>query len=185
MRVEETPLKDCLLIHNTVFKDDRGYFFESFNAERFCTITGKYITFVQDNQSQSVKGVLRGIHFQKGEHSQAKLVRVLKGEVLDVAVDLRKSSPTFGQTYSVILSDASNTQLFIPRGFGHGFIVLSEEVDFFYKCDNFYNKASEGGIIYNDPDLNIDWTLSPSEILLSKKDEQNISFQEFKRTLSD
>jgi dTDP-4-dehydrorhamnose 3,5-epimerase len=184
MKVEETPLKDCLLIHDTVFKDDRGYFFESFNAERFCTLTGKYITFVQDNQSHSVKGVLRGIHFQKGEHSQAKLVRVLKGEVLDVAVDLRKSSPTFGQTYSVILSDTSNTQLFIPRGFGHGFIVLSEQVDFFYKCDNFYNKAAEGGIIYNDPDLDIDWKLSASEILLSKKDERNISFQEFKRTLS-
>ena len=182
MKIEETPLKDCLLIHNSVFNDDRGYFFESFNAERFCKLTGKFVTFVQDNQSHSVKGVLRGIHFQKGEHAQSKLVRVLKGEVLDVAVDLRRSSPTFGQYYSVILSDTSNTQLFVPRGFGHGFIVQSEEVDFFYKCDNFYNKASEGGIIYSDPDLNINWQMSPSEILVSEKDELNMSFAEFKRT---
>lgn len=172
MKIEETPLKDCLLIHNTVFNDDRGYFFESFNAERFCKLTGKYISFVQDNQSHSAKGVLRGIHFQKGEHSQAKLVRVLRGEVLDVAVDLRKSSPTFGQHYSVILSGTSNTQLFIPRGFGHGFIVLSEEVDFFYKCDNFYNKASEGGIIYNDPAININWKLDRKEFIISAKDAE-------------
>jgi len=181
MKVEETPLKDCFLIHNTVFNDDRGYFFESFNAERFCKLTGKYITFVQDNQSHSVKGVLRGIHFQKGEHAQSKLVRVLRGEVLDVAVDLRSTSPTFGKYFSVVLSDKSNTQLFVPRGFGHGFIVLSDEVDFFYKCDNFYNKASEGGIIYNDPDLAIDWKMSPSEILASQKDEQNPTFAEFKK----
>ena len=170
MKVEETPLKDCFLIHDTIFNDDRGYFFESFNAERFCKLTGKYTTFVQDNQSHSVKGVLRGIHFQKGEHAQSKLVRVLKGEVLDVAVDLRKSSPTFGQYFSVILSETSHTQLFVPRGFGHGFIVLSDEVDFFYKCDNFYNKASEGGIIYNDPDLNIDWRMPLAEVLVSAKD---------------
>lgn len=181
MKVEETPLKDCFLIHNTVFNDDRGYFFESFNAERFCKLTGKYVTFVQDNQSHSVRGVLRGIHYQKGEHSQAKLVRVLRGEVLDVAVDLRRSSPTFGKYYSVVLSDTSNTQLFVPRGFGHGFIVLSEEADFFYKCDNFYNKASEGGLIYNDPEINIDWQMHPSNILVSAKDEQNIFFEEFKK----
>lgn len=170
MKVEETPLKDCLLIHDTIFNDDRGYFFESFNAERFCKLTGKYVTFVQDNQSHSVRGVLRGIHFQKGEHSQAKLVRVLKGEVLDVAVDLRKNSPTFGQYYSVILSETLKNQLFVPRGFGHGFVVLSEEVDFFYKCDNFYNKASEGGIIYNDPELNINWQMQPEELKVSSKD---------------
>jgi dTDP-4-dehydrorhamnose 3,5-epimerase len=184
MKVEETPLKDCLVIHNTIFNDDRGYFFESFNAERFCKLTGKYITFVQDNQSHSVKGVLRGIHFQKGEYSQAKLVRVLKGEVLDVAVDLRKESPTFGQHYSIILSETSNTQLFVPRGFGHGFIVLSDEVEFFYKCDNFYNKVSEGGLIYNDPELNINWQMSPAEILVSAKDEQNMSFADYKRSIN-
>lgn len=181
MKIEETSLKDCLLIHNAIYNDGRGYFFESFNAERFCTLTGKYINFVQDNQSYSVRGVLRGIHFQNGEHAQAKLVRVLKGEVLDVAVDLRKTSPTFGQYYSVVLSGTSNTQLFIPRGFGHGFIVLSDEADFFYKCDNFYNKASEGGIIYNDPELNINWQMSASEILVSEKDKKNISFEESKK----
>lgn len=181
MRIEETSLKDCLLIHDTIFKDDRGYFFESFNAERFCKLTGRYISFVQDNQSHSVRGVLRGIHFQKNEHAQAKLVRVLKGEVLDVAVDLRKDSPTFGQYYSVVLSDQTNTQLFVPRGFGHGFIVLSNEVDFFYKCDNFYNKAAEGGLMYNDPELNINWQMNPSEILVSQKDEQNSTFADFKK----
>ncbi len=184
MKIEETPLQDCLLIHNTVFNDDRGYFFESFNAERFCKLTGKYVNFVQDNQSHSTKGVLRGIHFQKGEHAQSKLVRVLQGEVLDVAVDLRRNSSTFGQYYSVILSGSSNTQLFVPRGFGHGFVVLSDEVDFFYKCDNFYNKASEGGIRYNDSELNIDWQMAASDILVSEKDKQNTSFAEFKKVIN-
>lgn len=170
MRVEETTLKDCLLIRDTVYKDDRGYFFESFNLGRFNSLTGVTVNFVQDNQSHSVRGVLRGLHFQQGEHAQAKLVRVLRGEVLDVAVDLRKNSPTFGQYYSVVLSETSHTQLFIPRGFGHGFVVLSEEADFFYKCDNYYNKESEGGIIYNDPDINIDWKLPNEELLISPKD---------------
>jgi dTDP-4-dehydrorhamnose 3,5-epimerase len=170
MKVEETKLKDCLLIRDTVFKDDRGYFFESFNLRKFNSLTGTNVNFVQDNQSHSVRGVLRGLHFQQGEHAQAKLVRVLQGEVLDVAVDLRKSSPTFAQYYSVVLSETSHTQLFIPRGFGHGFVVLSEEADFFYKCDNYYNKASEGGIIYNDPDINIDWKLADEELLVSPKD---------------
>lgn len=172
MKVEETPLNDCLLIYDTVFNDDRGYFFESFNAQRFHSITGLNVQFVQDNQSHSTKGVLRGIHFQQGEHAQAKLVRVLSGEVLDVAVDLRKSSPTFGQYYSVVLSATKHNQLYIPRGFGHGFVVLSEEADFFYKCDNFYNKTSEGGIMYNDIQLNIDWQLSDAELLVSPKDIQ-------------
>lgn len=170
MKIEETPLQDCLLIHDTVYNDDRGYFFESFNAERFCKLTGRYINFVQDNQSHSVRGVLRGIHFQKGQYAQAKLVRVLRGEVLDVAVDLRQSSPTFGKSYVVKLSSDTNTQLFVPRGFGHGFIVLSEEVDFFYKCDNFYNKGSEGGIIYNDPTINVDWQMAPQDFIISPKD---------------
>jgi len=184
MKIEETSLKDCFIITDTVYSDDRGYFFESFNAERFCKLTGKYVTFVQDNQSHSVRGVLRGLHFQKGEHAQAKLVRVIRGEVLDVAVDLRKDSPTFGKYFSLVLSESSHTQLFVPRGFGHGFIVLSEEADFFYKCDNFYNKASEGGIKYNDPDLNIDWKIPFAEILESEKDKQNISFAEFKKTIN-
>lgn len=170
MQAEQTPLKDCFLIHNTVFRDERGYFFESFNAQRFCKETGINTVFVQDNQSQSVKGVLRGLHFQKGEAAQAKLVRVLKGEVLDVAVDLRKSSSTFGQHYSVILSETSHTQLYIPRGFAHGFLVLSDAADFFYKCDNFYNKSAEEGIIYNDPQININWHMQPEDLIISSKD---------------
>lgn len=170
MQAEETQLKDCFLIHDTVFRDERGYFFESFNAQRFYKETGINTVFVQDNQSQSVKGVLRGLHFQKGEAAQAKLVRVLKGEVLDVAVDLRKSSPTFGQHYSVILSETSHRQLYIPRGFAHGFLVLSDAADFFYKCDNFYNKAAERGIIYNDPQININWQMQPEDLIISSKD---------------
>lgn len=170
MQAEQTPLEGCFLIHNTVFSDDRGYFFESFNSQKFYKQTGVNAAFVQDNQSHSVKGVLRGLHFQKGEFAQAKLVRVLKGEVLDVAVDLRKSSPTFGQYHSVVLSETSHTQLYIPRGFAHGFLVLSDEVDFFYKCDNLYNKASEGGIIYNDPQINIDWQMQSEELIISSKD---------------
>ncbi len=171
MRIEKTILEGCFLIHDNFFGDSRGYFFESFNRNTFLNQTGLAIDFVQDNQSSSQKGVLRGIHFQQGEFSQAKLVRVLKGKVLDVAVDLRKGSPTFGQHVSVELSEDSHTQFFVPRGFAHGFVVLSEEAVFFYKCDNFYNKAAEGGIIYNDPDLAIDWQLQPEELLFSEKDK--------------
>jgi dTDP-4-dehydrorhamnose 3,5-epimerase len=170
MKAEQTPLEDCFLIHDSVYKDERGYFFESFNTETFYSETGIQTAFVQDNQSHSVRGVLRGLHFQKGKFAQAKLVRVLKGEVLDVAVDLRKSSPTFGQYHAVVLSETSRTQLYIPRGFAHGFLVLSDVVDFFYKCDNFYNKASEGGIIYNDPQINIDWQLPSDKLIISSKD---------------
>jgi dTDP-4-dehydrorhamnose 3,5-epimerase len=172
MRVEETPLKDCFLIHDTFFEDERGYFFESFNALKFSKETGVEINFVQDNQSRSSKGTLRGLHFQAGEHAQAKLVRVLRGEVLDVAVDIRSSSPSFGQYYSVVLSENSRTQFFIPRGFAHGFIVLSEQADFFYKCDNYYNKSAEGGIIYNDPQLNIDWKIETADLIISAKDKE-------------
>lgn len=180
MRAEETPLKGCFLLHDTVFKDERGYFFESFNAERFYKETGVNTTFVQDNQSHSSRGVLRGLHFQKGEFAQAKLVRVLKGEVLDVAVDLREASPTFGQYYSVVLSGTSHTQLFIPKGFAHGFLVLSEIVDFFYKCDNFYNKASEGGIIFNDPQININWQMQPNDLIISSKDSNLPALSSYK-----
>ncbi len=170
MRVEQTPLKDCFIIHDTVFEDERGYFFESFNKQRFYKETGLDINFVQDNQSRSVRGVLRGLHFQTGDAAQAKLVRVLRGEVLDVAVDIRRSSPTFGLYYSVVLSESSRTQFFIPRGFAHGFVVLSQQADFFYKCDNYYNKASEGGVIYNDAEINIDWQIKNEELIVSKKD---------------
>jgi dTDP-4-dehydrorhamnose 3,5-epimerase len=170
MRKEDTVLPGCFLIHDTVFGDDRGYFFESFNRTTFLDKTGVDVNFVQDNQSRSTKGVLRGLHYQTGDAAQAKLVRVLKGEVLDVAVDLRKNSPAFGQHVAVRLSENSHTQFFIPRGFAHGFVVLSAEAVFFYKCDNYYNKSAESGIIYNDPDLNIDWQLPESELRLSEKD---------------
>ena len=173
MRLEQTPLKDCYIIHNTVFKDNRGYFFESFNQQKFAQQTGLDVNFVQDNQSCSVKGVLRGLHFQRGEAAQAKLVRVLQGSVLDVAVDLRKDSPTYAQYFAIELSDTTDTQFFIPRSFAHGFLVLSDMAVFFYKCDNYYNKTAEGGIMYNDPQLNIDWGMPEGELILSDKDLNN------------
>ncbi|MCZ2299049.1 MAG: dTDP-4-dehydrorhamnose 3,5-epimerase [Chitinophagales bacterium] len=170
MKIETTPLKDCFIIHDTIIKDSRGYFFESFNKRKFNELTNIDIDFVQDNQSQSSKGVLRGLHYQKGIYAQAKLVRVLKGKVLDIAVDLRKNSPTFGQHFAVELSEDNNLQFFIPRGFAHGFIVLSDETIFFYKCDNYYNKEYDTGIKYNDPSLQINWLLKEEEIIVSEKD---------------
>lgn len=183
MQVEQTPLKDCFLIRDKVFRDERGYFFESFNKQRFAQLTGLHVDFVQDNQSRSEYGVLRGLHFQKGEYAQAKLVRVLEGSVLDVAVDIRKNSPTFGQSYSVELTEDSATQLFIPRGFAHGFVVLSETATFFYKCDNYYNKESEGGIAYNDPDLAIDWKVDAVSIILSEKDKTHPGLKQIENSL--
>ncbi|CAN5686641.1 dTDP-4-dehydrorhamnose 3,5-epimerase [soil metagenome] len=173
MRIEATPLEECYIIHDTVFEDSRGYFFESFNQQKFTALTGIDRPFVQDNQSSSVRGVLRGLHFQRGEYAQAKLVRVLQGAVLDVAVDIRRVSPTFGQHFAMELSDKSKTQLYIPRGFAHGFIVLSDTAVFFYKCDNVYNKQSEGGIMYNDPSLGIDWEIDDADLILSDKDKAN------------
>jgi len=184
MKVEATKLKDCFIIHDTVFEDPRGYFFESFNQQRFASSIGLNVSFVQDNQSKSSRGVLRGIHFQQGEYAQAKLVRVLEGSVLDVAVDLRPNSPTFGQWESVILTAENHLQFFVPRGFGHGFVVLSDDATFFYKCDNFYNKASEGGIIYNDADLNIDWQLETADVLLSDKDKGLPTFKAIKDSIN-
>ena len=183
MRIEKTALADCLLIHDIFFGDDRGYFFESFNRDTFLEKTGQFVDFVQDNQSRSQKGVLRGLHFQHGEFAQAKLVRVLQGRVLDIAVDLRKLSPSFGNHIAIELSEDSHTQLFVPRGFAHGFVVLSEQAVFFYKCDNFYNKTSEGGIMYNDTDLAIDWQLAPADLLLSEKDKVLPSLKEIVHTL--
>ncbi|RCT53643.1 dTDP-4-dehydrorhamnose 3,5-epimerase [Winogradskyella sp. KYW1333] len=170
MNATETKLKGCYILEPKVFNDDRGYFLESFNSKKFNELLGVDIKFVQDNESFSSKGVLRGLHYQLGQHAQAKLVRVVKGEVLDVAVDIRKKSKTFGQYISVVLSENNKKQLFVPRGFAHGFIVLSETAIFSYKCDNHYNKQSEGGIIYNDPKLNIDWKLPNNEFILSDKD---------------
>jgi len=183
MKAEATPLKGCFIIHDTIFNDSRGYFFESFNEKKFFELTEKSVDFVQDNQSSSTKGVLRGLHFQRGEFAQAKLVRVLKGKVLDVVVDIRKNSPTFGEHFSIELSEDSRTQLFIPRGFAHGFAVLSESAVFFYKCDNYYNKASEGGILYSDETLGIDWQLPQNELILSEKDLQNPTLIEIANTL--
>ncbi|WP_273275455.1 dTDP-4-dehydrorhamnose 3,5-epimerase [Maribacter polysiphoniae] len=170
MIFKETKLEGCFVIEPQVFTDERGYFMETFNSERFNDGIGKTVSFVQDNQSFSQKGVLRGLHYQIGEFAQAKLVRVLKGSVLDVAVDLRKNSPTFGEYIADELSSENKKQLFIPRGFGHGFIVLSDTAEFFYKCDNYYNKESEGGIIFSDPTLNIDWKLPQEEFIVSEKD---------------
>ncbi len=177
MRVEQTKLEGCFIIHDTVFGDNRGYFFESFNKKTFFAQTGIEADFVQDNQSRSQKGVLRGLHFQEGEYAQSKLVRVLEGKVLDVAVDLRKDSASFGQHISVELSADSHTQFYVPKGFAHGFVVLSEWATFFYKCDNFYNKASEQGIIYNDTGLSIDWRLPEEALILSEKDRKLPSFK--------
>jgi dTDP-4-dehydrorhamnose 3,5-epimerase len=173
MKIEETPLQDCYTIHDTVFEDSRGYFFESFNAKKFESLTGINAQFVQDNQSASARGVLRGLHMQTGEYAQAKLVRVLEGSVLDVAVDLRKYSTTFGNAFALELTAGNHKQLYIPRGFAHGFVVLSEKAVFFYKCDNYYNKESELGIMYNDPDLKINWELNNDELILSEKDKKN------------
>ncbi|MFV0565523.1 MAG: dTDP-4-dehydrorhamnose 3,5-epimerase [Flavobacteriaceae bacterium] len=170
MNIVETKLKGCFILEPTVFKDERGYFFESFNQEKFNKAIGQNVTFVQDNESFSSKGVLRGLHYQIGEYAQAKLVRVVKGKVLDVVVDIRKESSTFGHHVSVELSEDNKKQLFLPRGFAHGFIVLSDTTIFNYKCDNFYKRVSEGGIIYNDPDLNIDWKLKKEEFIVSDKD---------------
>lgn len=170
MIAEKTNLEGCYLFRPKVYNDSRGSFFESFNQEIFNNLIGKKINFVQDNQSFSTKGVLRGLHFQQGDYAQAKLVRVVKGSVLDVAVDLRYNSPTFGKHFSIELSEINNLQFFIPRGFAHGFVVLSDEAIFQYKCDNYYNKESEGGIIYNDSNLKIDWKIAKENLIISEKD---------------
>ena len=165
-----TELKGCYCIEPKIINDHRGYFMESFNEKTFHEKTGQQIHFVQDNQSFSRKGVLRGLHYQVGENAQSKLVRVLSGEILDIAVDIRPDSETFGQHVSIVLSSENQKEFFIPRGFAHGFLVLSETATIFYKCDNFYNKDSEGGIIYNDPTLNIDWQFPESDLIISEKD---------------
>lgn len=178
MKLIETPLKDCYVIEPIIFEDDRGYFYEKYNEKRFENLTGLNGHFVQDNISKSLYGVLRGLHLQKGEYAQAKLVSCLEGEVWDVAVDLRVDSPTFGQWYGVELTAENKRQFYIPRGFAHGFSVLSDIAIFTYKCDNFYNKESEGGILWNDTDLNIDWKLPTEVIQLSEKDKIQPLFKE-------
>lgn len=171
MKIKSTPLKDCYIIEPTLFEDERGYFYEKYNEQKFEELTGLNGHFVQDNISRSSYGVLRGIHLQKGEHAQAKLVSCLEGRVFDVAVDLRPDSPTFGKWFGAELTAENKLQLYVPRGFGHGFSVLSDTATFSYKCDNFYNKASEGGVLWNDAKIGIDWQLPLGDVILSDKDK--------------
>ena len=169
MKVIKTAIEDVVIIEPDVFGDSRGYFFESYSQKKFDDQV-RPVRFVQDNESKSKYGVLRGLHFQKGKDAQSKLVRVVKGRVLDVAVDIRKGSPTFGKYVAVELTEDNHRQLFVPRGFAHGFSVLSDEVIFQYKCDNLYAPESEGAIAWNDPDIGIDWQLPAEDVLLSAKD---------------
>jgi len=172
MKITSTPLNDLYIIEPAVFSDHRGFFYESFNAKKL-EDTGLYYNFIQDNHSKSSYGVLRGLHYQNDPYAQAKLVRVTQGKVLDIVVDIRKNSPSYLQHFSLELSDENKLQLLIPKGFAHGFVVLSDTCEFLYKCDHYYNKESEGGIAYNDPSLNIDWKIPQEDILLSDKDKQN------------
>lgn len=172
MKVIKTAIADVLIIESDVFGDSRGYFFENYSQKKFNELV-RPIEFVQDNESKSKYGVLRGLHFQKGKYAQSKLVRVVKGRVLDVAVDIRKGSPTFGKHVAVELSEENHRQVFIPRGFAHGFLALSEEAIFQYKCDNFYTPQAEGAIAWNDPDIGIDWQLPVIDIILSDKDKRH------------
>ncbi|MGB0948485.1 MAG: dTDP-4-dehydrorhamnose 3,5-epimerase [Marinirhabdus sp.] len=177
MNSKKTPLKDCFVLQPSVFEDKRGEFIETYNAGAFKKAMGAPPRFVQDNQSRSTYGVLRGMHFQKGEMAQAKLVRVVHGRVRDIVVDIRKGSETFGKSFSIELSSDNKLQLFVPRGFAHGFVTLSETSVFAYKCDNFYDKASESGIIYNDATLALDWHLPQEDLIISEKDLQLPTFQ--------
>ena len=180
-----TEIKGLFIIEPQIFEDGRGFFLESYNYNTFKEIGIENI-FVQDNHSKSLKGVLRGLHFQKEEYSQAKLVRVLKGAVLDIVVDLRKNSETFGKYIAIELSEKNRKMLFIPKKVAHGFLTLEDNTEIFYKCDNFYYPQSEAGIIWNDSDLNIDWNLKKynideNELIISEKDKKNISFKEYKK----
>lgn len=177
MNITETELSGVVIIEPRVFNDERGYFFESFSQRNFEEKVCKTV-FVQDNESKSVYGVLRGLHFQKEPHAQSKLVRVIQGKVLDVAVDIRKGSPTYGKHVAIELSAENKRQFFIPRGFAHGFVVLSDEVVFQYKCDNYYAPQSEGSLAWNDTDLNIDWKIDVNHIILSEKDKLSPTLQD-------
>lgn len=178
MQIIKTEIEGVFIIKPQLFKDGRGYFFESFSQREFEEKVSK-ITFVQDNESKSSYGVVRGLHFQRPPFAQSKLVRVIKGAVLDVAVDLRKNSPTYGKHITVKLTEENHLQLFIPQGFAHGFSVLSNEAIFQYKCDNFYNKESEDSILWNDKNLNIDWKIPEKKIILSEKDKTSQTFDFF------
>lgn len=172
MRITETNIKGVFIINPDIHEDQRGYFMESYSERDFRTIIGD-IRFVQDNESKSSYGVVRGLHFQKPPHSQSKLVRVIEGSVMDIAVDLRADSPTYGQYVAEILTGDNHKQMFVPQGFAHGFVVLSETAIFQYKCDNFYAPESEGAIAWNDPDINIDWKIPIEDMILSDKDKNH------------
>ena len=175
MNLIKTTIDDLVLLKPTIFKDHRGYFMESFHKKNINNLIGD-VNFVQENESESSRGVLRGLHFQKPPYAQAKLVRCLKGNVLDVALDLRKDSKTYGCFETTLLSEENKNQLFIPKGFAHGFVVLSETAIFSYKVDNYYNSDSESGILWNDPDLKIDWKIPKDEIIISEKDNNLPTF---------
>jgi dTDP-4-dehydrorhamnose 3,5-epimerase len=176
MKIETLSIPGLLVISPRVFEDPRGYFFESYSKQAFIE-SGIHDDFVQSNQSLSQKGVLRGLHFQNPPHAQSKLVRVIKGSVLDVAVDIRTGSPTYGQHYAILLSEQNKTMFYVPSGFAHGFLTLEDNTIFSYKCGNYYNKPAEDGLLWNDPDLNIDWGIDTP--VLSEKDTQNIHFKSF------
>ncbi|WP_324720215.1 dTDP-4-dehydrorhamnose 3,5-epimerase [Salinimicrobium sp. HB62] len=171
LELEQTPLKDCFLLKPSVFRDHRGTFLESFSQRRFEEVTGLQIDFVQDNQSSSKKGVLRGLHFQKGKYAQSKLVRTVVGKVLDVVVDLRPHSPTFKKSFKAVLSDENHHQLFVPAGFAHGFLTLSEVSVFAYKCDRYFHKDADAGVFFNDAEFKIDWEYPVEDLILSEKDK--------------
>ncbi|TAF31340.1 MAG: dTDP-4-dehydrorhamnose 3,5-epimerase [Cytophagales bacterium] len=170
MKFTPAPLAGLWIIDPQILQDHRGYFYESFSLKKFEQATGERPIFVQDNQSRSYHGVMRGLHFQRGEHAQAKLVRVISGVVQDVVVDIRPDSATFGKSFSIVLSDENKLQLFVPKGFAHGFLVLSNTAEFFYKCDNFYAPSHESGLFYDDPSCEIEWMLSRREMVISEKD---------------
>lgn len=179
MQVIKTALEGVLIIEPRIFKDARGYFFESYNKKAFDEAIGRKVDFVQDNESMSSRGVMRGLHFQRPPYTQAKLVRCVRGRVLDVAVDIRKGSPTYGRHVAVELSEDNHRQFFVPRGFAHGFAVLSDVAVFQYKCDNYYAPEADGGISIADESLGIDWHLDPSEALLSDKDMKHPLLKDF------
>lgn len=178
MAVIKTNVEGVLIIEPQVFGDERGYFFESYNEERFRAETGIETHFVQDNESKSKYGVVRGMHFQRQPHAQAKLVRVVRGRVIDVAVDIRSGSPTYGKYVAVELSESNHRQLFIPKGFAHGYVVMEDDTVFQYKCDEYYHPESEGGIAWNDPTIGIDWGINSRDIILSTKDQHNPTLAE-------
>ncbi|MGB5692812.1 MAG: dTDP-4-dehydrorhamnose 3,5-epimerase [Flavobacteriaceae bacterium] len=178
MKLKKTDLAGCFVLEHEIFEDDRGSFYESYNKEKFEALLGFPVNFVQDNHSVSQRGVLRGLHFQQSPYEQSKLVRVVRGEAIDVVIDIRKDSPTFGRHFKIRISQGDNISLFIPKGMAHGFLALKDQTVFVYKCDHYYHKESERGIMYNDPDLRIDWEADEDSLILSDKDRKLPSFKD-------